>query len=192
MKLNNKGVSLVELIVTIAIMGVVSVAVQGFTLTSAKLNSNIVSDVKLQYESQVVMANVQKHIANAGDKVSWYFDTETETDAKTKTLLMLTAGEGDAADSVKVLFFNKEQKILYYGEGLVAESGPTTVSIYKLSENITDFSVSFTQDAGKATKADITLEAERNREKYVGVQSVALRNKPEQDDSFKVTVGYTT
>ena len=192
MKLNNKGVSLVELIVTIAILGIISVGVQGFTLVSAKINSNVNSNVKLQYESQMVMANVQKHIVNAGDKVSWYFDTETEVDAKTKTLLMLTAGEGEAADSVKVLFFNKEQKILYYGEGPVAESGPTTVSIYKLSENITDFSVSFTPDAGKATKADITLEAERNREKYVGVQSVALRNKPEQDDSFKVIIGYTT
>ena len=93
MKINNKGVSLVELIVTIAILGVVTVAVQSFILTSAKINSKVTSNVKLQYESQLVMANVQKQLANTGEAV--FCDEDT--------LLMVT--EADGGNNTVSIFF---------------------------------------------------------------------------------------
>lgn len=179
MKGNNKGVTLVELIVTIAIMGVIAVGIQGFTLTSAKLNSNVVSDVKLQYESQLVMANVQKHLINANKAV--FVDDNK--------LLMVSDTDGPE-DDIKLLLF--EDNTLFYGEGSAREGSGLTINIYKLAEHITDFTVELidTTDGEnpptKATQSNITLKMERNGEVYIGTQSVALRNNPKIANSWTV------
>ncbi len=178
MKLNNKGVSLVELIVTIAILGIISVGVQGFTLVSAKINSNVNSNVKLQYESQLVMANVQKQLASAGTGVFW--------DATKKTLLTLTEND--------VSIFAVNGDILYYGEeDGISDLNTASVSVYKLAEYVKGFSVTFkdfTDEVGvkRATQADITVTIERNGKEYTGTKSVALRNKPKIIDSCSVTI----
>jgi len=180
MKGNNKGVTLVELIVTIAIMGVIAVGIQGFTLTSAKLNSNMVSDVKLQYESQLVMANVQKHLINANKAVF----------VEGNKLLMVSDTDAPE-DDIKLLLF--ENNTLYYGEGSVREGSSITINIYKLADHIKAFTVELidTTDGEnhptKATQSNITLKMERNGEEYIGTQSVALRNKPRIANNWSVS-----
>ena len=183
MKLNNKGVTLIELIVTIAILGIIAVGIQGFTLVSAKLNSNVVSDVKLQYESQLVMANVQKHVINASKGIFW----------QDNKLLMVSESD-EEEDSVSVLVFNDAQKTLYYGEGTIREGGFAVVSVYELAEGVTAFSVGLTETTDTdgvnaitiATQVDITLKMERNNETYIGKRSVALRNNPKIANSWTV------
>lgn len=180
MKINNKGVSLVELIVTIAILGVVTVAVQSFILTSAKINSKVTSNVKLQYESQLVMANVQKQLANTGEAV--FCDEDT--------LLMVT--EADGGNNTVSIFFLDNNNTFYYGEDdSISNLNTASVNVYKLAEYVTDFDVTLISDAeDKVTQANITLKIERNGKEYIGTQSVALRNKPIKIGSCNVNIMY--
>ena len=166
---NNKGVTLVELIVTIAMLGIISVAIQGFITISAKVNANVVSDVKLQYESQLVMANVQKYIVNANKGV--FVNNNT---------VLLASDTDREEDDINLFVFDESENILYYGEGSVKAGVLTTVSVYTLAKNVTDFDVTFEsiETTDKASQANIILKMERNGEEYLGTQSIALRNNP--------------
>lgn len=179
MKLNNKGVTLVELVVTMAVLGIVTVAIQGFIRTSAKINANVIPNVKMQYESQIVMANVQKHLINANKNV--FFE-----DGR---LLMISENDNEE-DVASFLVFNETDNSLYYGENTVQAGRRTTVNVYKLAENITDFTIDFTEsvDDGvtKGTQADIILKMDRNGKEYEGEMSVSLRNKPAISNNSRI------
>ena len=178
MKLNNKGVTLIELIVTMAVLSIVTIAIQGFIRTSVKINANVIPNVKLQYESQIVMANVQKRLINANKSV--FFENGK--------LLMIS--EDDNEEEVVSLFvFNATDNTLYYGESTV-QAGEVTV--YKLAEYITDFTIEFVENVDdevtKVTQADVILKMDRNGKEYEGEISVSLRNKPTIDNR---SIGYS-
>ena len=177
MKLNNKGVTLIELIVTMAVLSIVTMAILGFIRTSAKLNANMIPKVKLQYESQIVMANVQKRLINANKAV--FFE-----DGK---LLMISEND-ENEEVVSLLVFNNTDNTFYYGESTVQQGEVTEVTVYKLAEYITDFKVEFVETADEATQADVILKMDRNGKEYEGEMSVSLRNKPIIDNSVRYRI----
>lgn len=178
MKLNNKGVTLIELIVTMAVLSIVTVGIQGFIRTSAKINANAIPKVKLQYESQIVMANVQKRLINANKSV--FFENGK--------LLMISEDDNEE-EVVSLLVFNEADNTLYYGES-TGQAGEVTV--YKLAEYITDFTIEFVEtvdeEVSKVTQADVILKMDRNGKEYEGKMSVSLRNKPTIDNR---SIGYS-
>ena len=117
------------------------------------------------------MANVQKHLINANKSVFF----------QDGTLLMVS--ENDNKEHVaSFLVFNETDNAIYYGENKIQAGGNTTVSVYKLAEHITDFTIGFVENVDdgvtKATQADIILKMNRNGKEYEGEMSVSLRNKP--------------
>ena len=69
-KLNNKGFTLVELIIVMAIMGLVGLAVAGFIGTSSSQYKSATKEVDLQYEAQIFMNQL-------GDDVEVFEVTKT-------------------------------------------------------------------------------------------------------------------
>lgn len=73
MKKNNKGFSLVELIVTFAIVGIIGVAVYGFMAVSNRQFVSVSNDVGLQYDQQIVVNQIRDYILESSDAI--YYDT---------------------------------------------------------------------------------------------------------------------
>ena len=59
MRRNNKGFSLVELIVALAIFAIAGVAVFGFMVNSSRLYQRTNVEVKLQYEQQLAVNQIR-------------------------------------------------------------------------------------------------------------------------------------
>ena len=62
MKKDNRGVTLVELLISFAILGIVSAVIAGFITTSSNTYSTLTTEVNLQYESQMAMNQLQGYI----------------------------------------------------------------------------------------------------------------------------------
>ncbi len=151
----NKGFTLVEVIVAVAILGLISVAAMTLMTTGARTFSSINYYVSLQYESQLSMSQIQEYVIDCEDNIS--FDDTTDT---------LTI---DGTD----IFFLRDD-ILYYefdGEEAI------------LAKFVSEFHVSFNEfnDEGtsRAKEINITLNFTRQGKSHEAIQSVALRNNPE-------------
>ncbi|TCL55604.1 pilin/secretion family protein with methylation motif [Kineothrix alysoides] len=68
-KKNNTGVTLVELLISIAILSIVGIAVFGFIVTSSKVYGKEVTETDLQYEAQLVINQLQDMLIDATDSV---------------------------------------------------------------------------------------------------------------------------
>ena len=75
--MNNKGFSLVELIVALAIFGIAGVAVFGFMVNSSRLYQRSNVDVKLQYEQQLAVNQIRDMVVESDKGI--YFDDTSKT-----------------------------------------------------------------------------------------------------------------
>ncbi len=114
MVINNKGFSMVELIVSIAIFGLVSIGIVGFMMTGTNLFSSINTYVDLQYETQTAMVQIQEYVIDCNYAVKW--------DEANNTLTITNEEEGmDALNNsitvykTHIFVFNEEDNTLYYG-----------------------------------------------------------------------------
>lgn len=71
---NNKGLSLVELIVAVAILAIVSIGIMGFVSFSSRNYSQANKNVKLQYEQQMVVNNIRDIVLETSRGIA-YDDT---------------------------------------------------------------------------------------------------------------------
>lgn len=168
MKLNNRGMTLIEMIVAFAILGVVSVSIFSMMLTATKTYTNLTSTVKLQYEAQLAMANIERHIMNCNDGISW--------DAANDTLFIVNEEENNKKNLQVIYLKNGE---LYYGENNLSDEGSATLTFYLLAEHVTDMNMTLTPSGSNETKqVQLELTLERNNKTYTGQKTIALRNKP--------------
>lgn len=165
MKRNNRGMTLIEMIVAFAILGVVSVAIFSMMLTATKTYTNLTSTVKLQYEAQLAMANVERYMVNCNEGMYW----------DGKTLFLINEEEG--AQSLQVVYLKDGE--LFYGSDELANGSTSTLYTYLLAEHVTGMNVATLTDAeGLIRQAELTLTFQRNNKTYTGKKTIALRNKP--------------
>lgn len=75
-RLNNIGVTLVELIVTIAIMTLVGGAITSFIIVTQKNYTNGSAETDLQYEAQMVVNQLQDLMIDTARGISYQYDAE--------------------------------------------------------------------------------------------------------------------
>ena len=171
MKLNNRGLTLIEMIVSFAILGVVSVAVFGMMLTSTKTYTSLTTSVKLQYEAQLAMANIERHILNCNDEISWNSTQKTlfiiNKEGDTKTIEVFDLNGSGYADAIS------------YGTKEIGEDGTAEILSYLLAEHVEDLNVELIPSAsGDIAQVQLELKMTRNDKSYIGKKIIALRNKP--------------
>jgi len=77
MRKNNKGFSLVELIVTFAIISIIGLAVYGFMSVSNSQFKSVSNDVGLQYDQQIVVNQIRDYILESSDAI--YYDSDNQS-----------------------------------------------------------------------------------------------------------------
>lgn len=172
MKKNNKGFTLTELIVSVAIFGILSVAVLGFVYASSRSYSSVYSSIGLQAESQLALNQVKERLIDCNGAVSFHEDAASST----LRVVCITDSDGDGeSESVCHAFrYLVEDGRLYYrlfeGEG---DFGGGVDGWEPVAGGLTEFNYTRERDA-----ATVTMSFERRGKTYSGAEVVSLRNSP--------------
>ena len=160
---NNRGFTLVELIVSTAILSIVAVAASAFMVAGTRTYSSLNYTVRLQYEAQIAMAQLQEYTVDCTNGIAWDGST-----------LYIVNGT-----DVHLFKFDSGLQTLSYGK--TAKAATLTEPTYNLAaEHITGMDV----DLSREGQVGITLQMQRNAKTYSATQTIALRNRPESADSW--------
>lgn len=171
---NNKGFSLVELIVALAIFGIAGVAVFGFMVNSSRLYQRSNVDVKLQYEQQLAVNQIRDMVVES-DKGIYFDDTS-------KTLALYGAMKNESGVKsypVTVIRYVESEQRLYFGVkefSAVTEITFADVTTDKLlAENVKKFNVDLTKVKYDKVLFEVVFIV-GDKEQQV-TETVALRNR---------------
>jgi len=177
MKNNNKGFSLLELIISFAILGIVSTTIVGIVSTSSNTYKSVSAEVNLQYESQVAMSQLQEYIIDCNGGICF----------KDNTLYILnTEATGYTAH---VFRFDSGDERLYYSRPpvVVDEASGTASCVIPsgdfMASHVTAFDVGITS-TDSLTSAVVNLTFGSGDGEYTATQTTALRNKVTIGTSF--------
>lgn len=166
-KTRNQGFTLVELIVAIAILGVITLSAASFMSAGARTYSSVTYSLRLQYASQITMAHLQERIIDCNGGIAW-----TGTD-----LYVLNVDSNDPSETTKGTLhhfrYDSTDGCIYYGES--EPRGPTPLANDLLAEHVSAMSVSLDNTNSVAT---VNITFTRQNKTYTAVQTLSLRNKP--------------
>lgn len=187
---NNRGFTLIELIVSIAILAVVMVAALGFMGTGANLYTRNSIQIGLQNASEQALTQMDQEILDADTGLVWKAADDSE--APYLILVSRTGGTDSTSYSVESYAFDKASGNLYYKKsgdtavlsgdvsGVVSD---TMASGHVLAENVTDMTFTpfgeqdTTTGIRLARSVTIELTMEKRGLSYTGKQTTALRNR---------------
>ncbi len=163
-KLNNKGLSLVELVCAVAIFGLATTVIGGAMVVSAQNYSRGTYELDVQQEAQTTTNLI-------GDLL--YDATGATFDGSATNPVMKIQGENIEYH----ITFDKTNNKLVYEEYVTGVATPATGT---LAENVKSFSAVNLDAAGNNFKADknveIKLEIEKNGRTYEAEYSTTARN----------------
>jgi len=175
-KPNNKGFTLIELIVSFAILGVVSASLVALVSQSMEYYRKVTQTATLQYESQIVMTQIRERSINCNGAVRFC--------DKTNTLYILNVearSDGDEDLNVSIFRYNAAANRLEYVDGSFGTMGLSDdkvdyTQLSPVSENVNHFEVTVNRNS---IIVEIGFFNQNND--YTGRQTIALRNDPTKD-----------
>lgn len=182
---NNKGFSMVELLVAFGIMGVIVTTVGYMMTTSSKTYSSLSTEAQLQAEAQVV-ANAVSELAidafDAGNTLETTLESNIDGTVKDR-LVLLSKSKTDATryiitHSDKKLYLQKQEYDLANNQYKAADSAAL------LGQYIDAFDVNLSRVKDE-NMISFTLTYVKNGKKYVGDYQVLMRNRAYSDQDEK-------
>ncbi len=183
MNKDNKGFTLIELVICMVIFAIVVASVFGFMLAGARSYSTVNNRINLEFDSQLAMNQLGNYIMDCNTNLYYI--------ANTNTLYVINKGSVENKYDVNVFQFTGGNINFGYGKNAASLSnGSFTCNVTAadlLAENVTGFSVRYfcadgteilTADGSKAVSATITMAMTRNSVPFSGTKTIALRNKP--------------
>ncbi|MGI5979334.1 MAG: PulJ/GspJ family protein [Oscillospiraceae bacterium] len=182
MKQDNRGFTLVELLVSVVIFSIVCMAVFGFMIAGSTSYTNVQHRIDLQIRAQLTLNQVSQALLNANVGVK--FENGVLHALSSDDSTDLTAPCQDNA-------FALSDGVLKHGSSTITptEAVSTGEVSYSLSAFPTDevavgvdtFDVSFTPaalNASRQASARITLSLHQGDASYTATKTVSLRNQP--------------
>ena len=164
---NNKGFTLVELMVAITISVIVVGAIWQFMLISTRTYENQKTITDLQQEVQQTMNHIENIVIDADRAVEVVTDEPNETETM----------EVYSATKVSKLIWNKTEKTLTYTETPVNKGKPVNDKTESalLANGVEDFKVDMSKvESNKIIK--VAMEFSRKGKTYNAARNIALRN----------------
>lgn len=188
---NNLGFTLVELIVTMAIMVIVGGAITSFVVTAQRNYNSGSAETDLQYEAQLVVNQLQDLMIDSARGISYSFNG-TLADGTTASNANIFADTDSSILGAQVvdtkslyiydeteyyaLEWNQAQRKVYFSS---FESNGTPIEQNQLlAEFVTGFSVDLRDISSNNTvKYILTLEKEGTGKTYTTSHKIKLRNE---------------
>lgn len=184
MKLDNKGLSIIELLLGLVLFSIIALAVTGFIYTGTKTCKVAESEIELQEEAQLV-SNQIINLTVEGNSVSMKEDTAT---GDFVYYIYKTNRNSNVTESEYILYFKKSShKVYFYNLDLTTEdsvkttiqneiSGTAEVTVGQLlGEYVEDFNVAV-EDNKKVT-FKVTYKYGETSKVFQSSDYVVLRNK---------------
>lgn len=189
-KLNNRGLTLIEMVIAVAIIGIFSTVVMTFITSGANFYRKTSITTKLQSDMQTTLERIENAIMDTNKSIAYTYSnggSAIENDINqpvtaekevvcTSTDLSVSAKEGDCL--LTIFQWSPSEQILYYNEGFIKDGkkSVSTASRAVLTENVSGFQV----DISKAKSEGIVLFrlTLKNGDKEISqLYTVTLRNK---------------
>ena len=197
---NQKGFTIVELIIAVAILAVVTLAVCGFIVVGSRSYTSANTDIMLQQEAQLALNQISDVIIDTTDSISYSVgtsggmqnvlkDSEYGGEATDKCLVVVNRNDTDSNNHNPSYWFywSKPDETIYFNEVPAVNSTMTPDEIQAgfagadtdkavLAEHVTDLSIDISQfEANRVVMISMTLR-NGNRE-YSTSNNVTVRNK---------------
>jgi prepilin-type N-terminal cleavage/methylation domain-containing protein len=176
---NNRGFSLIELIVAMAVLVVIGGCIYGFVSTSTKTYNSVSQDVDLQEEAQLAMNQLESIVMNAQDGVSYDEDKKTLYIYNDEECYKVAKGDSAASQDVNSLYYSilprsKDPNTGEYVNGF----DPATEEPALMAEYLTDFVVKLEKSdkTDSVVAATISMQFDKAKKSYTATQKIALRN----------------
>ena len=181
-KLNNRGLTLIELIAVIAIIGVFGVVIASFITSTANFYRHASDTANVQRNMQNTMESIENLVLDTNQSISYQADDRAvendidQNEVVEKLLVMKSVTEddkGNKVETVDVLRWRPDEQKLYY-----IRNPQNYGAIYGdvLAENVSGFNV----DISKAKTEGVVrfqLSMTKRGEKITQTYTVALRNQ---------------
>lgn len=202
--MKNKGFSLVELIVAMAILSIVGTAVIGFCLAGTNSYKTVSADVDLQYEAQLSLNQLEDLIIDAtrGVVYEYSYTVEDEENPGTTKIVssmilndskITTPGDDTVSKTLSIYSDSEAYKIIWkiadqevwlekYPVTLDTSTGKTVYTVAAtpgsnnlMAENVSDFSVSL---SGVDKKNEVIVKATflKAERSFHTTKKITLRN----------------
>lgn len=170
-KLNNKGMSLVEMLVALALLAIVAVTISAFLQSSNNQYKYNQKEVDLQLEAQTVFTQIKDLLIDASLGVSYEVDPSGEW----KDLYIYNDSTYYRIGFVKA---DRSVYIREYASTADPESPFDTAQADLMSAYVTDFTVDLSQvESRHIVNYDMKLQlSERDVQTYVANHQIHLRN----------------
>ena len=206
MKRDQKGFTIVELIIAVAILAIVTLAVCGFILVGSKSYTSANTDIMLQQDAQLALNQISDVIIDTTDSINYRVgttednlqlvlkDSEYGGEATYKSLVVVNRGNEDSNNDNKCYRFDwdKAAETIYFNEADVAltadmadeeiesavNAGFAAVEGDKaiLAEHVTELGVDLTQFEENRVVM-ISMTFENGGRQYATSNNVTVRNR---------------
>ncbi|MEL4106307.1 prepilin-type N-terminal cleavage/methylation domain-containing protein [Oscillospiraceae bacterium WX1] len=172
MKRNRKGFTLVEMLVSFAILGILLVMITLIIQNGSVTYNAVSSDINLQYESQNTMSQLENYIIDCNE----FAAVSTAGDR-----LYLINDESDGTYTVNAFAYDASSKTLqfYKTEGITTlnTDDPNLYALTGSAQPMSSYVTSLTADIAPDNKSiTVTLSYALGSKSYTGSQTVAFRN----------------
>lgn len=160
LKKNNKGMSLVELVCSVAVLGLATTVVGGAVISSAESYQRGTLEVEVQQEAQLVTNLIGNLIVDSA---------ETDYDTATKTLTI------KSESTTHTIVYDETADTLEYTEATEDATGSVVSTNGLLASEVVNFVVDDSKfDLSKSVKVELTVK--KNGKEYTAVYNTTARN----------------